>query len=133
MLELNIQPRFSETDALGHINNAVIPVWFEQARTPIFELFVPDLNPQHWNLILARVEVDYLQELFYQAPVTIKTGIDRIGEKSVRVYQEVWQHDACAAKGMAVLVHFDHQNKCSQPIPDDVRAALRPLLLGSAS
>lgn len=129
MLSLTLQPRFSETDALGHINNAVIPVWFEQARSPIFRVFVPDLSPAKWNLILARVEVDYLRELFYEASVTVKTGIARIGEKSVTVYQEVWQHDACAAKGRAVLVHFDHKEKCSVAIPDDIRAALHPMML----
>ena len=32
MLSLTVSPRFAETDALGHINNTVIPVWFEQGR-----------------------------------------------------------------------------------------------------
>ncbi|MGL5503096.1 MAG: acyl-CoA thioesterase, partial [Aeromonas veronii] len=27
MLEMQIQPRFQETDALGHINNTVPAVW----------------------------------------------------------------------------------------------------------
>ncbi len=30
-----IQPRFNETDALGHINNTVLTQWFEGARDPI--------------------------------------------------------------------------------------------------
>ena len=32
MFHYETEPRFSDTDALGHINNTVYPVWFEQAR-----------------------------------------------------------------------------------------------------
>ncbi len=39
MLEMQIQPRFQETDALGHINNTVPAVWFESARDPLFRIF----------------------------------------------------------------------------------------------
>ena len=45
-----IQPRFNETDALGHINNTVLTQWFEGARDPIFKLFTPDLNTKQWRL-----------------------------------------------------------------------------------
>ncbi len=131
--ETEIQPRFSETDALGHINNAVVPVWFEQARSPIFEIFVPGLAPEDWNLILARVEVDYLAELFYQSSVTIKTGIERVGEKSLTVKQEVWQKETLAAQGKAVLVYFDHKNKRSEVIPDSIKQRLQKFTADRAS
>lgn len=55
MLELTFHPRFNDTDALGHINNASAASWFEEARRPIFEIFIPDLDPKKWNLILARI------------------------------------------------------------------------------
>ena len=38
MLRCELMPRFYETDGLGHINNTVIPKWFETARTPIFAM-----------------------------------------------------------------------------------------------
>ena len=44
-----ITPGFYETDALGHINNTVIPMWLEKARTPIFKIFTPDLDPKNGN------------------------------------------------------------------------------------
>jgi len=49
-----ITPRFSDTDALGHINNTMVPIWFEGARDPVFKLFMPELDPNNWQLILAR-------------------------------------------------------------------------------
>jgi len=46
VFELKIKPRFCETDALGHINNTSVPMWFEQGREPLFEFFVPTMKPE---------------------------------------------------------------------------------------
>lgn len=129
MITQSIQPRFAETDALGHINNATLPVWFEQCRTPIFKVFVPTLDPKAWNLILAKVEVEYTGELFYGTEVFIKTGLSKIGNSSLQVYQEAWQNDRLCAKGIATMVHFDHQEKRSEPIPQNIRDALSDMLI----
>ena len=51
MFTYTIQPRFSETDGMGHINNTVPPVWFEEARIGVFTIFNPSLTPFQWNLI----------------------------------------------------------------------------------
>ncbi len=126
-----IQPRFAETDALGHINNCVLPVWFEQARTPIFEIFVPGLGIRQWNLILAKIEVEFVAELFYGVAVEIRTWIERIGNSSVQVYQEAWQNGKLCARGRAVQVHFDHGIEQSKPIPDAIREQLTQHLLSS--
>lgn len=54
MLNEELKPRFSELDGLGHINNTTLPIWFEHARTPLFEIFNPDLKLDGWNLILKK-------------------------------------------------------------------------------
>lgn len=124
MFKETIKPRFAETDALGHINNATLPVWFEQCRTPIFQIFVPSLSPKEWNLILAKVEVEYTGELFYGSDVQVITTIKKIGNSSLQVYQEAWQAEKLCAKGLATLVHYDHNNKKSEPIPQAIRSQL---------
>jgi len=129
MFSLTIQPRFAETDALGHLNNTTLPVWFEQARTPIFRLFIPDLDVKNWTLILAKIEVEFLREIFYGFDAELKTYIERIGNSSLVVYQEVWQKGELAAIGRATMVHFDHQAKKSCPIPDAIKAQLNKHML----
>ena len=44
MFKSVVTPRFAETDALGHLGNTALPVWFEEARGPVFELFNPELD-----------------------------------------------------------------------------------------
>jgi acyl-CoA thioester hydrolase len=124
MFVLSVQPRFAETDALGHINNAVLPVWFEQARTPIFEIFVPDLDVKKWTLILAKIEVEFVKEIFYGENVQIRSFIEKIGNSSFICYQEVWQSESLVAKGRAVMVHFDHNTKKSMPISEKIKCQL---------
>ncbi len=119
-----ITPRFSDTDALGHINNTMVPVWFEGARDPIFRLFSPELNLNAWPLILAKIEVSYHAQMYYGQPIEVKTYVARIGGASFDVYQELWQHDTKCVSGTAVMVNFCYEKQASEKIPDDIRAAL---------
>lgn len=103
-----ISPRFSDTDALGHINNTVFAVWFEGARQDVFKIFTPELNVRQWPLIIASVKLDYHAQTHYGAEVEIRTYISRIGGSSFDVYQEAWQHGVKTVSGTAVLVQFDY-------------------------
>ncbi len=124
MFTLNVEPRFCETDALGHINNTTLPVWFEQAREPLFRVFVPSMKPRDWNLIIARIEVDFLAQLEFGDPVEIRTWLSRIGSSSMEITQEAWQCGACGARGKAVMIHFDYKQGRPAPIPETVRPQL---------
>ncbi len=124
MFTEKLMPRFSDTDALGHINNTAIPVWFEGARTPVFKLFTPDLDLKKWPLIIAKIEVSYLGQLFYGQEIEVRTFISRIGGASFDVYQELWQHGEKCVSGTAAMVHFDYQAQASKKIPDEIRAEL---------
>ena len=71
-----------------------------------------------------KIDVEYLQQIFYGKEVVVNTFIESIGTKSFVVFQEVWQSDQLAAKGHAVHVWFDYKQQSSCPIPGDIRAAL---------
>jgi acyl-CoA thioester hydrolase len=129
MWTLHVQPRFGETDALGHINNTVLPVWFEDARTPAFRLFTPDLNPADWHLIIAKIDVEFVGELFYGKEVEVRSWISKLGNSSMTFHHEAWQDGKLGARGSAVMVHFDHTNKCSVAIPEAIREELSQHLL----
>ncbi|WP_404341448.1 acyl-CoA thioesterase [Pseudoalteromonas mariniglutinosa] len=119
-----ISPRFSETDVLGHINNTVLPVWFEAARVPVFRFFTPDLNPNDWKLIIAKLEVSFLGELFYGHEVTVKSSIAHIGTSSFVIRQEAWQQEKCCAVAKTVMVRYDFAAKNSQQLNEQERQAL---------
>ncbi|QFU25029.1 acyl-CoA thioesterase [Shewanella eurypsychrophilus] len=124
---LAIQPRFNETDGLGHINNTVLPVWFEAAREPIFEIFNPSLDLSQWNLIVAGFTIAYTSPTNYGSAVSVKTWISRVGNSSFEVAQQSWQGGKMTAEAKTTLVHYDYGIDKSQPISDGVKAQLSQL------
>ena len=126
-LTLEIQPRFNETDGLGHINNTVIPVWFEAAREPIFEIFNPELDLNAWNLIVAGFSVAFTAPTYYGKPVTVHTFISRVGNSSFEVLQRSFQQGKQTAEAKTTLVHYDYATEKSTPIPTDIREILTRL------
>jgi acyl-CoA thioester hydrolase len=124
MFSMNVVPRFYETDALGHINNTVLSSWFEAGREPVFRIFNPALNLGEWNLILARVEIDYVAQTHYGRNVEVRTWIEKIGNSSFVVAQEAWQDGACTARGKAVQVFFNYATQKSEPLPAEFRRQL---------
>ncbi len=131
MIEYKLNPRFNDTDALGHINNATVATWFEEGRKEIFRFFVPTLSPQDWNLILARIEIDYLAQGSYQHEVMIKSFVEKIGTSSFTISQECHQNGKMIAKGKAILVHFDYASNGAKAIPTEIRKKLEAHLVSA--
>ena len=129
MFYYSIMPGFSDTDALGHINNTRLPVWFENARDPIFKFFTPELDLNNWPLILARISVDFTEQIYMDMAVEIRTQISKIGNTSFSVHQQAWQNNKCAATGEAIMVHYDYQMKKAVKIPQEIREKLKQHLV----
>lgn len=128
-IDVTFQPRFKDTDALGHINNASITTWFEEGRRPLFRFFIPDLDPKKWNLIIARIEVDYLAQASYQHEITVKTFVEKIGNSSFTLIQEAHQESKIVSRAKSFLVHFNYSTQKSEPIPQEIKAKLNEYLI----
>ena len=124
LFSLTIKPRFCDTDAMGHINNTVLPVWFLEGRESILRIFNPSLSTEEVTLVLAKIEIEYLEETFFGKEVEIRTYVLRIGTSSVLVGQEAWQEGTLRATGTATVVNFDKHLRKSVPIPADVKKRL---------
>ena len=127
-LTLSITPRFSETDALAHVSNTALPCWFEQARRPFFELFVPGLDVRQWNLIVRKIEVEFEAQIFLDPAVEIRSWLSHLGNSSYVVAHEAWQDGRCCARGSAVMIHFDYARQQPAPIPEAIRVQLQDYL-----
>ena len=124
MIETPIIPRVSETDGAGHINNTVIPIWFEGGRTEIFRVLTPDLDFKNWRVALVNMNIDYLAQTYFQDPAVVRTWVDKVGTKSFTLYEELWQGARLCAKGTATYVYFNYDDQEAKPVPENVRAAL---------
>jgi acyl-CoA thioester hydrolase len=121
---VTITPRFYETDALGHVNNASIAAWFEVARIRFLESLGEDKPETAANWVLANINIDFVLETFYGKDVeAVITGAE-VGNSSVTVVCEMTQSGRVTVRGRAVLVHRDPVAKKSTRVPDGLRRAL---------
>ncbi|RLL46814.1 acyl-CoA thioesterase [Oceanobacillus piezotolerans] len=124
-----IEPRVSETDGVGHINNTTIPVWLEAARNPIFKLFTPDDSFAHWKMIILNMNVDYLNQIYFGKNVEVYTWVKRIGNSSLELYEEIHQEGNICVKGSVVYVNYNVEKQVSESIPQEIRVQLEEHLL----
>ncbi len=68
-VSVDIQVRFRDTDAMGHVNNAVYLSYLEVARFHYWRLATGHTDFRQVDIILARVEIDY------RAPATVDTEL----------------------------------------------------------
>ena len=126
MFKRIIEVSSQDTDALGHVNNTTIPLWFESARNPFYKIFNPTmkLDANTWNLIMVHTEYDYLDQIYYADKIEIRTYVEKIGNTSCIVYQEAWQNNQKKATGKAVLVYYDFKKQNKMTIPDKIKEKL---------
>ena len=122
---LPVQVRFRDTDMFGHVNNAVFATWIEIARIA----FLRGLDPPAGDLILARLAIDFARQVRYPESVEVETRVGRVGRTSVTLDQRVRVADAEAARVDGVVVLYDYEAQASRPVPDALRAALRPYVV----
>lgn len=118
---ITITPRFYETDALGHINNASIAAWFEVARMHFLDTVVDGGVEAANSWILASLKIDFISETFFGTDVIAAIVGADVGNSSLTVQCEMSQGDKLTVKGTAVLVHMDPQSKSPARIPDQLR------------
>ncbi|MEH7438637.1 thioesterase family protein [Neobacillus drentensis] len=119
-----IEPRVSETDGVGHINNTTIPIWFEAARNEIFKLFTPDSSFENWKMIILNMNVDYMKQIYFGKDVEVFTWVKKIGNSSLQLYEEIHQEGIVCAKGTVTYVNFNLKKQQSETIPQEIRKEL---------
>ena len=124
LFRTRIHPRFCETDAMGHIGNTAVSAWLLEGREPVLRLFVPDLDFRKGSLVVVRTEIDFMGELLFGSDVEVTTSLEKIGDASLVVLQEIRQDESLCCKARTVMVNFDPATRASRPIPASVREQL---------
>ncbi|MCY0894566.1 MAG: thioesterase family protein [Acidibacillus sp.] len=125
MFTKQINVRFSECDGLGHVNNTTYYVYMEEARVDLFSLFIPTLDLNEWNLIVASTRCDYLRQVTFAETITVYTWLSRIGSSSMIIEHALQNADGLwVARGQAVMISYDYKDQQATPITADVREIL---------
>lgn len=133
MYQTTIEPRVSETDGIGHINNTTVPIWFEAGRNEIFKLFTPDDDFANWKMIILNMNVDYVSQIYFGTPVYVYIWVDKIGTSSLQLYEEMWQNGKLCAKDTVTYVNFNLATQTTEPITGHIRKELEKHVRGGGT
>ena len=103
------------------------PVWLEAGRREIFRALTPDLAFANWRVAMVNMNIDYLDQIYFQADVEVRTWVERLGTKSFTLYEEIWQGDRRCVEGRATYVCYDYSEERSIPVPAAARAFFETL------
>ena len=125
--------RWADDDVYGHMNNAR---YFELIDTAVnvhlAEATGTDIRSLPAVGVVAEVSCRYFREIGYPAPVEMGLVVDRLGTSSVIYRIGLFQGDGdeAAAEGRFVHVYVDNAggDRKVTPVPEEIRAAVAPLL-----
>jgi acyl-CoA thioester hydrolase len=123
--EKQIEIRWRDQDAYGHVNNAVYLTYLEEVRDEWLERALGD-SGDAWSYVTARVAIDFRRELTQEDDAIVaRLWLTRIGTSSVTTREEiVTVGGELAAEAEAVLVARDTETGRSRPLSEAERAAL---------
>ena len=118
-----IDVRFRDIDAMGHVNNAVYATYIEQARTNYFRDVLGD-DLATIPTVLASMSIDFRRPVeLTDGSVTVALSIADIGTSSVTMDHGICVDGDVVAKAEATLVSLDPSGDPA-PIPEKHRSAI---------
>jgi acyl-CoA thioester hydrolase len=108
VLEKQIEIRWADLDAFGHVNNATYLTYLEEARDSWLAAMVPE-GSSTWDYVLARVAIDYRRELREKDDYVVAScRLSRLGRSSIVTREEVRTLDGeLSAEAESVMVARD--------------------------
>ncbi|MEO5619154.1 MAG: thioesterase family protein [Candidatus Eisenbacteria bacterium] len=118
-----LMPRFRDTDAMGHINNAVYITYLEVARQAYWQELDAQSDYRRVPFILASVKVDFRSEALVRETLELAVRCAWIGTKSFGFDYEIREKSGgrLVVEASSVQVCYDYTAKRSVVMPPELR------------
>lgn len=123
--EVDIEVRFSDLDAYGHVNNATFFTYLETARTKLFLKDFVEFARSGLLFLVVKAECEYKRPIDLTDRVVVTLRVVRFGNSSFDIDYRL--HDgngATYAEAKTVMVCYDQTQKKTVPVPAGLTAAL---------
>ena len=130
-----VEVRLSDTDAMGHVNNARYNTYVEIARVAYYEQVTGNAlaigaHGAEEGMILAEIRMTYRSPAFYGETLTVESRVERIGRSSFGMVHRITAPQSrygparLVAVADSVLVSYDYREESPIPVPDEWRVAM---------
>jgi acyl-CoA thioester hydrolase len=117
--------RYADTDRQGHVNNANFATFLETGRVAFIYNEKAPLLQDGFSFVIAAMNINFLREAQWPGRVEIGTGVTKIGNSSIGVYQQVFQGEVCVASAETVIVQVNDRTKRAAALTDAARKTLQ--------
>ena len=116
MAVLRIEPRWTDLDPVGHVNNNVFLVYAEEARARFLHAALPDT----WSsIVVVHSAIDYHHPVLLTDVVEVSSDVEAVGNSSFTTINTI-----------AIAEHRCATVRTVQVVLRDDRAATRPWTAG---
>ena len=120
---------YADTDRQGHVNNAVFPTFLETGRVEfLYNKALPILSDGA-SFVIASLNLNFLDEIMWPGHVEIGTGILKVGNSSIRIFQQLFQDGKCVADAETVIVQVDNASSRGMPLSSEAKDLLGQWML----
>ena len=120
-----IEVRFRDLDAMGHVNNAVYFTYMEVARSRFFLSLTDPGDPLQLPVIMAEANCTYMAPARFEDIIRVTVTVTRVGNKSFELFYTMSNQDnKPIASGRTVMVAYDYSSRRTIRIPDQLRRSL---------
>lgn len=124
-LETDIQKRFSDVDPFQHVNNVSQQMYFDVGKVAYYEKILGDeVLLGQLRIITVSTTTSYMGQIRLHDKVRVTTTCERIGNKSLTLFQQLKVGDRVCSESRSVMVAFDFARQQSMPVPDAWRERL---------
>ncbi len=127
VFSLEMDVRWGDMDALGHVNNTVYFRYLEQARVSWLESVGGPLAPGRDGAVIVNAHCTFLVPIVYPARLEVRMYAGPPGRSSFETWYEIRRAGAertLFAEGSAKIVWVDAGTARAVPLPEHIRALL---------
>ena len=126
-----IEVRWSDLDAMGHVNNAVYFTYCESARMRYFEeiqMLAHAEGPRHGPALVSAA-LQFRRQLHYPATIEVAVRTVAVERRSFRMEYRLSERGSSqpVAEGDSAVAWIDYQEGRAIPIPATLRSAIERL------
>lgn len=125
VLETPIQKRFSDIDPFQHVNNVSQQMYFDVGKTEYYEKILgAEVLSGGLRILTVSTATSYAGQVRMHDLVRVTTTCERIGTKSLTLFQQLLVGEEVRSESRSVMVVFDFARQRSEPVPEKWRRRL---------
>lgn len=119
------QKRFSDVDPFHHVNNVAQQMYFDVGKVDYYrQVLGEEVLLGGLRIVTVSTATSYLGQIRMEDDVRVTTVCERIGDKSITLFQQLLAGGETRSESRSVMVAFDFDAQQGVRVPDTWRERL---------